>query len=87
MWVFIGKFLRFINRFAPNLAFHWRGRALATIMSQHTFGFMQKLSVLTKAERFLATVDQPDRDKLKESLNLPKWANTGMVDGYLRTGK
>lgn len=87
MIVLIGKFLSMVAKAAPNMALHWRGCVLATIMSQNTFGFMQKLSVLNKAERFLNTMSKADKDKLVSDMNLPQWSKNGLVDGSMRAEK
>lgn len=87
MITLIGNFLSIINKANPKLAHHWRGCVLATIMSQNTFGFMQKLSVLNRAERFLGTMSKADKDRLVSDMNLPKWSKGDLVDGSMRAEK
>jgi hypothetical protein len=76
MIIIIGKFLSIVAKKFPNLAYHWRGRILATIMSKHTFGIMEKIDVWNRANKFLETMSEEESGQLINDMGLPIWSGS-----------
>jgi hypothetical protein len=83
MITFIGTVLSVISKILPDTAFNYRRNIVINIMSQHTFGYMEKMSLFGKVNLFLKTMSADDKKKILASLDIPEWGNQGVFKGII----
>jgi len=74
--IFLGRLLSIVAKIAPAAAERWRVVIFNTIVSKHAVGFVAQATILWKANRFLSTMPEQDRQTvMRLSGIVPERAN------------